>query len=175
MITKEERAELRNDALYRDPISCDLVLEVCDALDAADERIAGLEAEVAGLKATISDLFGDVEVRNCKDSNHGLTMDHQCVSCMRIENGDERIAQLESWGREDCEPLKARIAELEAAAQWRPVEEAPRDESRVLVGNGRNSPVFARFIDRQWRSDERLGIVRPSHYLAIPALPEGGV
>lgn len=71
--------------------------------------------------------------------------------------------------------LQKRIAELEAAAQWRPMDTAPRDGSRVLVGNGRNSPVFARFIDRQWRSDERLGIVRPSHWLPIPALPEGGV
>lgn len=132
MISKEERAELRELVasvtlpLHDFVADCDgtggdfidakpakLIAaaisaspRLLDALDAADERIAGLEAELDKLKG-----------RNCDDANHGLTLDHRCVACSHIENCEERIAQLESWGREDCEPLKARIAELEAAAQ----------------------------------------------------------
>jgi hypothetical protein len=96
------------------------------------------------------------------------------AECQRLDGTVTRLVMRADKAADELKEAKARIAELEAAAQWRPMDTAPRDGSRVLVGNGRNSPVFARFIDRQWRSDERLGIVRPSHWLPIPALPEGG-
>jgi len=184
-ISKEERAELRRqlgdevpDHLW--PDLPDHAIALLDALDAADERIASLEAEIDKLKG-----------RNCDDANHGLTMTHQCVACSRIENCEERIAQLESWGREDCEPLKARIAELEAADQWRPMDTAPRDGTWILVRAKKEATVpsrvdgfgdVVRFITDaptgafQWRARDWFGFFDDEliAWLPIPALPEGG-
>lgn len=198
MITKEERAELREltkaaDGEWRVLSPGELVFAndatnwagstereeytvlaiaavnampvLLDALDAADERIAGLEAELGKLKG-----------RNCDDANHGLTMTHQCVACSRIENCEERIAQLESWGREDCGPLKARIAELEAAAQWRPMATVPTDGTHVVVCMGFRDGA-PHFETRRYIAPPLLGRSTSTHWrwLPIPALPEGGV
>lgn len=118
MISSEELAEVRR--AVEGNLSCGDYDAIADwalpkllaDLDAANTRIAELESAARHQQEST--------LHEIESENHGLTMDHKCVACLRIECCEERIAQLESWGREDCEPLKRRIAELEAAARWRP-------------------------------------------------------
>lgn len=198
--------------------SCDLAVaavnaapKLLDALDAADKRIAGLEAlrdvhrdareraeaREEALKARIAEFEAELDKlkgRNCNDENHGLTLDHRCIACLRIENCEERIAQLESWGREDCEPLKRRIAELETAFQSANMIAQAHERALEDLADGCDyvasqtdgydrivaEPMIALGLLAVVGTDEsgdptykrvRVG-ERPQ---AIPALPEGGV
>jgi hypothetical protein len=138
-ISKEERAELRaNIRVHGYPYaSCELK-SLLDALDASDERIAGLEA--------------------LRDAH--------------------RDARERADAREDA--LKARIAELEAAAQWRPMDTAPRDGTKILVAGRGPDGEDCEAIE--WTDEARLVLEEEfsghpevvMRWLPIPALPEGG-
>jgi len=115
-----------------------------------------------------------------------------------LDASDERIAELEAiWKlrekehelatrmvnrrNEELKEAKSRIAELEAAAQWRPMDTAPRDGTEILVlcHSGARSQcelaVWEGHSCNQWIGDaSRYDEDQVSVWLPIPALPEGG-
>jgi hypothetical protein len=101
------------------------------------------------------------------------------------EDGDPKyrrirpeVAPIPPEGEADVARLRAEVADLKAAAQWRPIEEAPKDGREVLATYGRRGQVhIADYSGSQWwkRGPGREPLVpQPTHYLPIPALPEGG-
>lgn len=149
-----------------------------DALDAADARIAELEKQDARrltLMVQREEWTKETEV----------TLKRRIAELEARANihADTMIEQLGA-----CDEHNRRIAELEAAAQWRPMDTAPRDGTRFLVLNcgpvGPEGSVIRSKGDGWagcdgWEySDRELGIGHPEctvRWLPIPALPEGGV
>lgn len=129
--------------------------KLLDALDAADERIAGLEAEV----------------KHWRES--ALAWAHWAASV--TGESDQEIPDLTKF----VESQKSRIAELEAAAQWRPMATAPRDGTEILVwclGRHYELAVWEGHSCNQWVGDAgRYDEDQACAWLPIPALPEGGV
>lgn len=86
-------------------------------------------------------------------------------------------AQLESWGREDSAPLKARIAELEAAAAWKPIDTAPEGASLLVAAPG-TSVRRAYKLSGEWHESGQGRFwalyFEPTHYRELPEPPKGG-
>lgn len=129
------------------------LLDALDALDAADERIAGLEKEA----------------KHWRES--ALAWAHWAASV--TGEADQEIPDLTKFVAE----LKARIAELEAAAQWRPMATAPRDGTEILVwclGQHYELVAWEEHSCHQWIGDaSRYDEDQVCAWLPIPALPEG--
>jgi hypothetical protein len=180
MITKEERAELREwagdcnawDLYLSSGQTGDQTVALLDALDAADERIAGLEAEVLELE-------GAEEQRATEEKRHEAEF-YVCEKC-----GERKHKSNGGTDDEACDQcveirlLNARIAELEAAAQWRPMATAPRDGTEILVwclGQHYELVAWEEHSCHQWIGDaSRYDEDQVCAWLPIPALPEGGV
>lgn len=127
-----------------------------DALDASDERIAELEARLA------EESDGFYNCARCGERKHksnGVDPGVYCDACSLRMGLDDQV-----------ERLKARIAELEAAAQWRPIEEAP-DDVHLLLTDGAN--IISGNKYRNYWNFQRRGL-HPTHYRTFPALSEGG-
>lgn len=93
----------------------------------------------------------------------------------------------------EVERLRARVAELEAAQAWRPIEEAPLDRTLVLLGGGvwgddflekQPTPMVARWEERG-AAHKRGWIIaaleggysqcryhEPTHWMPLPKGPE---
>jgi DNA-directed RNA polymerase subunit RPC12/RpoP len=186
-----------------------------DALDAADERIASLEARIAeegdgfytcarcgerkhksnggdpgvycdacslrmGLehtidvqKSRIAELEDAEEQRTVEEKRHEAQF-YVCEEC-----GERKHNSNGGTDDEACDQcveirlLNARIAELEAATQWRPMDTVPTDGTHVVVFMGfRNgAPQFG---TRRYLAPPMLGRSTYWRWLPIPALPEGG-
>ena len=85
--------------------------------------------------------------------------------------------------REHGPALLARIAELEAEREWRPIESAPKDGTRVLIYTCRGNPstyegvLIAEYVqtddngDRWWELDEGGRAMNPAGWKPLPEPP----
>lgn len=81
--------------------------------------------------------------------------------------------------------LRARILELEAERQWRPMETAPKDGSRILLAKIVGHPshptalwwaVAGHWSEKwsNWNDDvEPCGLASPNYWQPLPPAPEG--
>jgi hypothetical protein len=135
-----------------------------DGLDASDERIAGLEAEVAELEGAeeqraVEEQRHEAQFYVCeecgerKHNSNGGTDDEACDQCVEI-----RL-------------LNARIAELEAAAQWRPIEEAPKDGKDWFIVARAGTPFRgpAYWFHGRWCQGNNAELhFTPTHFCKLP-------
>jgi hypothetical protein len=176
-ISKEERAELRmelsnyvltgSNAERYIAATANAAPKLLAALDASDERIAGLEAELDKLKG-----------RNCNEELKEAKRRIVELVARANVHADSMIEQLNI-----CSEHKSRIAELEAAAQWRPMDTCPSGEwVFILMPNGRIADLKFHAVegtDGCWQA-RNGGLMRGATgddfvaWLPIPALPEGG-
>lgn len=191
MISKEERAELRRLLADNNESAAEQLIaaaeaspRLLDALDAADERIAELEA-IWKLREKEHELAARMVNRRNEELKEAK------ARIAELEKRDARrldlIVQREKWTNETEVTLQKRIAELEAAAQWRPMDTAPRDGTWILVlmspepSGIHASASVLRFHDAPfadfWRNAhwDRFPELAGYGWLPIPALPEGGV
>lgn len=142
-----------------------------DALDASDERIASLEDTL----------------RSLGERDDQLTLELASAFHNLATNVVEAVGHAVLQGRV-LDGAKARIAELEAAAQWRPMDTAPRDGTWILVLlspdlQGKTDYSAASILS--FHHDPFADYWRNVHWdkwndgagygwLPIPALPEGG-
>lgn len=192
MITKERRDGLVEALENGDPVDCDPEL-----LLLALRQIAELEKD--------NGIYQDANIRLTKEfEQERATLTRKSRALKREIRNLHRAREQDweagkRWRKEFIEDharlgkeyvaLQARIAELEAAAQWRPMATAPKDGTWILVLLApslsakaaypsvsilcfHNDP-FADFWRNahweRWKEDAGLG------WLPIPALPEGGV
>ena len=74
------------------------------------------------------------------------------------------------------------LARRGAAVQWRPIEEAPKDGTCIMVGAGKWEPEVACWSDSVWltgwycgggRSDSYGPSFNPTHFMHLPPPPAG--
>ena len=74
------------------------------------------------------------------------------------------------------------LARRGAAVQWRPIEEAPKDGTCIMVGAGKWEPEVACWSDSVWltgwycgggRSDSYGPSFNPTHFMPLPPPPAG--
>lgn len=134
--------------------------------NAHTEEVAELKSRIAGLEAEVAECHTDLNER----------------SVAAVEAGMDRLIASEIGKLEtQVASLKARIAALEAAAQWRPIEEAPKDGKDWFIvaraGTQLRGPAY--WCDGRWCQgvhEEPLHFT-PTHFCELPdapALPEGG-
>jgi len=74
------------------------------------------------------------------------------------------------------EKLRARAVEMERAQQWRPIEEAPRDGTFILLGwSGHDDWTCAAcWSEGGWSADNFLEpwLTQPTHFRPLPPAPE---
>lgn len=172
MISKEEFAEIRR--AVEGNLSCGAYDAIADwalskllaDLDAANARIAELEAE-------------NRQTLGLVDNSLAQTADWQSM----LYRADERASAEANAHAEEVATLKARIAELEAAAQRRPVEEKVRKlcevertygswstRSRRYKNGSKNHLEVLKKLDDLFREACNL-----RDELCTPALPKGGM
>lgn len=118
-----------------------------------------------------------------------------CISCGKETNGEvlckdhviedlkyhvEELERSISKQEEEIDSLAPRIAELEAQLEWKPIKDAPRDGTKILLFDG--DTLSLGFYDRQNRGWWTLSRscpeepVRPIKWCAItpPQSKEGG-
>lgn len=115
--------------------------------------------------------------------------DFLCQSCGHVIRADCPARVNAEYSREpnpcvpvdanEIERLRARVAELEAAQEWRPIESAPRDGSRMLLALCDSGHVYwcvsgvwsKRF--KNWNDGmEPAGLADPTHWMPLPAPPK---
>jgi hypothetical protein len=94
----------------------------------------------------------------------------------------ERISlDLDLSNTADIQRLFA-LARRGAAVQWRPIEEAPKDGTCIMVGAGKWEPEVACWSDSVWltgwycgggRSDSYGPSFNPTHFMHLPPPPAG--
>ena len=112
----------------------------------------------------------------------GLT--HLIKGVSEVKKHNERLIEMYDKLEEENESLKQRVAKLEAQAQWRPIETAPKDGSPVWVrGNnygdeskGRHA-CFGWFDGVDWRSTDfgengQSQLKYLTHWMPLPNAPE---
>jgi len=71
--------------------------------------------------------------------------------------------------------LRARAAEMERAQQWRPIAEAPRDGTSVLLGwSGHDDWTCTAYWNGDaWSADNFLEwMTQPTHFRPLPPAPD---
>ena len=165
------------------------------AIDGAMEAVC---KEVERLRARVAELE---DYSGISWDGFNLRGDAKSIGeVRRLMSRSDRLDQLEPYLRGLLKEAKQRIAELEAAQEWRPIESAPRDGTRVFLwlpeitdyqrprriesfwmcgywankyGNGPAYNVNA-------RPDKKFGgalaaqweEIKPTHWMPLPAPPE---
>jgi hypothetical protein len=83
----------------------------------------------------------------------------------------EEQSQGTSLMSQEIERLRTENAILRAQTEWRPISEAPRDETNVLVLLG-NGEVFRSCYCDGWVAATDIGTVNPTHYKPLGPPPE---
>ena len=127
---------------------------------------------ISDLKARVAE--GEEGMSKKQEINHDLIED---IALNLIENDWPNVGeQLQEYVKRNREieaendTLKARVAELEAAHQWRPIETAPEDV--VVLGCEGNwlGPVMC-YGDNGWIDDEGE-TCHPTHWMPLPEAPK---
>jgi len=83
----------------------------------------------------------------------------------------------------DAQKYCARIAELEAAQKWRPIETAPKDETEIILFVPRSTPTTGKWIVPNPRTETpfwywstydthgAVGPIYPTHWVPLPQPP----
>lgn len=177
MVTKEKRARLRS-MLENQVFEGELkeveklfaaIFETPALLDALDEA----EAEIVSLKDRIEDTewWGHVDPAPLKARIVELETEVAALKASTmVVHVDESLRM--AMDRESAE-LKARIAELEAATQWRNMEDAPRDGTAIFAMH-RNGRVYQVTYESEGEWDDLDGHSRDTDdflcWLPIPEL-----
>ena len=64
------------------------------------------------------------------------------------------------------------LARRGAAVQWRPIEEAPKDGTHILVTNGKRQAA-AYWWPAVWMGTTHCGMNEPTHWMPLPPPPAG--
>lgn len=150
-------------------------VQYVDRLVDKAEAIAAKDAEIAELRARVAELEGIGSV--CATARDSLAEMDKIAGDLRAEaselNGLLCAANI-------------RIAELERAQQWRPIEEAPRDGRTILaIEHGEDYGIsgwwmfLASWIaDTRyesggcWKANDSQCVASPSYFASIPEPPK---
>jgi hypothetical protein len=101
--------------------------------------------------------------------------DHYIAVSSNIFNG--LLNEARSEGRKAADTaLSERVAELERGLEWRPIESAPRDGTRVIMwGAGWDGPQTHTWQTAE-RAEQELAHWHdpPTHWMPLPAHPSEG-
>lgn len=106
----------------------------------------------------------------------------ECPGAFRVVDCGECVHVVDhalAWGmakraNEELDRLRARIAELEASQAWRPMSEAPRDRTEVLLATvGGEIHIGLCHGSGWWSADDLIGHREDmAGWMPLPALPE---
>ena len=99
---------------------------------------------------------------------------------MSSETDAEFVADMEwlySHDREAALPFDKLVrlfalARRGAAVQWRPIEEAPKDGTHILVTNGKKQAATY-WWPAGWMGTTHWGMNDPTHFMPLPLPPSG--
>ena len=96
-----------------------------------------------------------------------------------MKTSEEEFPPAEHYGLLDLQAaytrLRARAAEMERAQQWRPIAEAPRDGTSVILGwSGHDDwTCTACWSEGGWSADNYLEwMTQPTHFRPLPLAPD---
>jgi hypothetical protein len=173
------------------------VIEADDRAAGAQARIAELEEQVAALKADClgackcGGFGGDVLCSVCAGTGGNATLQSRIAELEATaseqaelwklrEKEHDLAARMMIRRNEELKEAKTRIAELEAADQWRPIEGAPKDGKDWLIVARAGTPFRgpAYWFHGHWCQGNNAELhFTPTHFCELPdapALPEGG-
>lgn len=135
--------------------------DACSARIYASDATVHLRVRVAELEAMVAEA---AEIRR----KWGIESDESLTECV------ER--NIEGW-KQRALKAEQRVAELEAAQEWRPIESAPRDTKVVVMLALKNGHVatarrWSANIDRWTSLDGECDYTSASHWLPLPAPPK---
>ena len=95
------------------------------------------------------------------------TIEEEIPPAVKLYNPDDL--------RGKYDDLRARAVEMERAQQWRPIAEAPRDGTSVLLGwSGHDDwTCTACWSEGGWSADNYLEwMTQPTHFRPLPPAPD---
>lgn len=105
-------------------------------------------------------------------------MENGCIDSKGVASAALAIAYADHCAA----PLLARIAELEAAQTWQPIESAPKDGTWILVIDNTFDGLEGAFVAQRaecfggcWLTNSfgKRDVVRATHWMPLPTPPKG--